>query len=392
MKTSLPQKILFVCALLLIGSSALADGKAGRLTVDRYLDWEDVANPRISPDGQQIVYERRWIDKINDKWETSLWITNANGSKKRFLVDGSSARWSPDGSRIAFLASGEPSGTQIFVRWMDAEGAVSQISRLTASPSNIAWAPDGESLAFQMVVAPKDDGRWRIDMPAKPKNADWTESPTIIERLNYRGDRIGYRPKGFRHIFTIPADGGTPHQVTEGDWHHDSFRWMSDGKSMVFQALRVEDAEYQWRESEIYTVDMATGDIRQLTKRRGPDGGPVPSPDGRYIAYTGFDWSDDTYIEDGIYVMGADGSNPRRIAGEMGRRPGNLTWAADGSGLYYSAAILGTSNLYFVPLSGEPRAVTNGNHMLGVSDIGKVARRWERSRATIYRRIWFHLR
>jgi dipeptidyl aminopeptidase/acylaminoacyl peptidase len=358
--------------LLVLGSSALADGKAGRLTVDRYLDWEDVADPQLSPDGRQIVYARRWIDKINDRWESSLWIMSADGSKKRFLVDGSSARWSPDGTRIAFLASGEPSGSQIFVRWMDAEGAVSQISRLTDSPSNIAWSPDGESIAFQMVVAPKDDGGWKkIDMPSKPKNADWTNPPTIIERLHYRRDRIGYFPKGFRHIFTIPADGGTPHQLTEGDWHHDSFRWMPDGKSIVFQSLRVEDAEYQWRESEIYAVDVTSGEIRPITKRKGPDGGPVPSPDGRYIAYTGYDFSDDTYIEDGMYVMNADGSNPRRIAGEMGRRPGNITWAEDGSGVYFNASIQGTSNLYFVPLSGEPRAVTEGNHMLRVSDIGK---------------------
>jgi len=370
MKKTILHQFVFLSVLLILCAPSAAQEKAGRLTVDRYLDWEDVANPQLSPDSRRIVYARRWVDGANDRWKTSLWIMGADGGRNRFLVDGSSPRWSPDGTQIAFLAAGEPQGTQIFVRWMDAEGAVSQVSRLAAPPSNINWSPDGKFIAFQMVVPPKDDGRWNIKMPARPKNANWTGSPVIIDRLQYRRDRIGYLPEGFRHIFVIPADGGTPRQVTNGNWHHDSFRWMPDGKSILFQSLRVEDSEYQWRESEIYAVDVASGGVRQLSRREGPDSGPVPSPDGRFIAYTGYDHSDDTYVEEGIYVMNADGSNPRRIAGEMGRRPGNMTWAADSSGLYFTAAVRGTSNLYLAPLNGDPRPITKGNHMLSVADIG----------------------
>ena len=371
MKTPYIPIQLFFFVLFFLGSSTPAQQEIGRLTVDRYLSWEDVENPQLSPDGQQIIYARRWVDAVNDNWETSLWIMNVDGKKNRFLVDGSSPKWSPDGTRIAFLASGKQGGTQLFVRWMDAEGAVSQVSRVTDSPSNITWSPDGNSIAFQMVVPPVDDGLWNINMPPKPNEADWTAKPTIIERLNYRRDRVGYHPKGYRHIFVIPADGGTPHRLTHGNWHHDSFKWMPDGKTIVFESLRIEDAEYQWRESEIYSVDVNSGNIRQLSKRKGPDRGPVPSPDGHYIAYTGHDWSDDTYIEEGLYFMKADGSKPERIAEEMGRRPGNLTWSEDGSGVYYTAAMNGTSNLYFAPLSGKPRPVTKGKHILRITDIGK---------------------
>ncbi|NIR37485.1 MAG: hypothetical protein GWN73_17220, partial [Actinobacteria bacterium] len=67
--------------------------------------------------------------------------------------------------------------------------------------------------------------------------------------------------------------------------------------------LRVEDAERQWRESEVYVVDAENGEIRQLTDRSGPDGDPVPSPDGRWIAYQGYDRTTDTYRETGLYVM-----------------------------------------------------------------------------------------
>ena len=143
-----------------------------RLTLDLYLEWERVSDPRISPDGQQIIYTRRWVDRMNDRWESSLWIMNADGSRNRFLTKGSSARWSPDGTRIAFLRSGEPSGSQIFVRWMDAEGATSQITRVERAPGSIAWAPDGNSIAFSMTV-PSDES-WPIKLPSRPKGAGTT--------------------------------------------------------------------------------------------------------------------------------------------------------------------------------------------------------------------------
>ena len=136
------------------------------LTVDHYLDWEQVNDPQLSPDGAQVIYTRRWVNKIEDKWESALWIMNADGSKNRFLVKGASARWSPDGTRITYLADGDPKGSQVFVRWMDAEGATSQITRVTESPAGLSWAPDGKSIAFTMLAKKEDN--WRISMPSAP--------------------------------------------------------------------------------------------------------------------------------------------------------------------------------------------------------------------------------
>src|SRR5690349_23709249 len=122
------------------------------LTVNHYLDWEQATDPQISPDGVQIVYTRRWVNKLEDKWESALWIMNADGSHNRFLLKGSDARWSPDGTRILYLADGEPKGTQLFVRWMDAEGASSQVTRVLEKPANSKWAPDGKSISFVILV------------------------------------------------------------------------------------------------------------------------------------------------------------------------------------------------------------------------------------------------
>lgn len=346
----------------------ISSRNAERLTLDLYLEWEQVADPQISPDGSQIVFTRRWVDKINDRWESSIWIMNADGSRQRKLVDGSSPRWSPDGTRIAFLARGEPRGTQIFVRWMDAEGAVTQITRVDHAPSGIAWSPDGKSIAFTMLVE-REPERWNIRLPARPEGARWVAEPKIVTWLDYRQDRVGYTDEGYRHIFVVPATGGTPRQLTDGNWNHSDPEWTPDGTHILFSSLRTEDAEYAWRESEIYAVNVATREIKQLTNRRGPDGNPKVSPDGKLVAYTGYDWTDDTYITNKLYVMGIDGSNPRQLAAELDRSPEDLTWAPDNSGVYFTAQDRGTSNLYFAPLNGPVRKVTEGTHLFSLSSV-----------------------
>jgi len=362
--------LLGVAAFALAGftpAPAVAQDGLETLDLETYLDWEWVGGPEISPDGSQIVYTRSWVDKVNDRRESSLWIMNADGSRNRFLVDGSSASWSPDGTRILYTANGEPDGSQIFVRWMDAEGATTQITRLEKSPSSIDWSPDGNTVSFTMTV--EGESPWRVKLPARPEGAKWTAEPKVVDRLNYRRDRVGFVDEGYSHVFVVPAEGGTPRQLTEGDWNHRQPAWSPDGVELYFASLRIEDAEYEWRESEIYAVNVETGSVRQVTTRHGPDSDPVPSPDGSLIAYQGQDWSDDTYVENGLYVMNRDGSNPRRIAGELGRGLGDLTWAADGSGVYFNTAMRGNANVWFAPVDGEARAVTEGNHMLRFSSI-----------------------
>ncbi|MEK6597476.1 MAG: S9 family peptidase, partial [Gemmatimonadota bacterium] len=228
--------------LLLAAALAWAPGLSGqqadsRLTLANYLDLEDVQNPVLSPDGRQIIFTRRWVDKTNDRWESSLWTMNADGSRMRFLVNGSGAHWSPDGTRIAFLAPGEPSGTQIFVRWMDAEGATTQITRVERPPNDIEWSPDGRSIAFQAMVPERE--RWDVSIPSAPQGAKWVESPRIVERLDYRQDRVGFTDQGYQQLFVVPADGGTPRQLTEGPYNAGSPTWTTDGTGILFTSLRV---------------------------------------------------------------------------------------------------------------------------------------------------------
>ena len=348
-----------------------------KISLPMFLDMVTVSDPEISPDGKQIVFTRRWVDKMNDKFESALYLMNADGSHQRFLVKGSGARWSPDGTRIAYMAEGEPKGNQIYVRWMDAEGAVTQVTRVEEPPANISWSPDSKSIAFIKLVPQKET--WNIKLPPRPEGAKWTADPTIVERLRYRADRQGLLPSGFRHIFTVSADGGAPRQLTTGNFNDGSagafggggLSWTPDAKEIIFGGLRLEDADYHNKESYIYAVSTDSGVVRQLTARKGQNQNPVVSPNGRYVAFTGYDYVQQAWKDSDLYVMSIDGSSPRAITPKLDRTPTGLMWNANSSGLYFTVSESGTRNLYYASLDSEVRKVTSGTHMLTVTSSTK---------------------
>ncbi len=368
--------LVAAAAFLILPAMVQAQAGAGARTLDleMYWDLQTAGNPEISPDGRQVIYTRGWIDKQSDRRRSEVWVMNADGTRKRALAEGSSPTWSPDGTRIAFLASRNGERNQINVRWMDDEGAVSQITRLEKAASNIRWSPDGRQIAFNMDV--DDKTSWSISMPKRPEGATWTSEPKVVERAVYRRDRQGYVDDAYTHIFVVSAEGGAVRQLTDGDWNHSSPEWTPDGRELVFSSLRVEDAELEWRHSEIYSVNVADGTLRQLTDRRGQDSGALPSPDGRSIAYLGDDWHTDTYRNRKVYLMDRDGSNPRVISGDFDRGVQDMMWAADGRGLYFTANSEGDRNLHYVSVNGGVREVTRGTHQISahsMSGNGRIA-------------------
>ena len=324
--------ITFLCAFVLSANAQTSSVK--KLTLDLFLDWEYVMNPQISPDGSQIVYTRRWTDKVNDKYENEIWITNADGSRNRFLLKGTSPVWSPDGKRIAYVAPGQPAGTQIFVKWMDSPDIGTQVSTLERPPANLAWSPDGKRIAFNMIVPAKS--QLKVTMPPRPEGAKWVEPARVIDRLNYRSDGSGFRPEGFMHIFVVSDTGGTARQLTDGDFNHNAPDWMNDSNTIVFSAVRKPDAEYIRFGTEIYALNIRTNQITPLTDRDGADQEPTVSPDGRFIAYVGNDRNEDTYNVQKLYVMDANGQNKRVLTETFDRSPFGLMWDADGSDIFFS--------------------------------------------------------
>src|SRR6204780_5722740 len=123
--------VLIVLLGVALRVGAADSGATGRFTVGRYLDLQSGSAPKISPDGSQILYTRTMIDKQSDKYQSAIWIVNADGSHHRFLAKGSGAIWSADGNSIAFLAPGKPKGAQIFALQLGVQGPPTQLTWLT---------------------------------------------------------------------------------------------------------------------------------------------------------------------------------------------------------------------------------------------------------------------
>ena len=359
---------LTLCAFLFLPAGVAPAGGKGddHLTLMDVFELEYASDPRIAPDGESVVYVRNFMDLMNDARRSNLWTIRFDGSEHRPITTGnenhSSPRFSPDGRRLLYVSSAGGSA-QLYVRWLDT-GQQAKLTQLTDGPSGLSWSPDGRWIAFSMRVP--ETPKPFAELPAKPKNAKWADPPIVIDSLLYRADGAGYLEKGYRHLFILPAEGGTPRQVTSGHFNHNSRPvWSPDSRSLIFSANRREGWEFDPLNSEIYEVAVADGSITTLTDRQGPDAGPVLSADGKQIAYVGFDDHEQGYEVRKLYMMNRDGSDVRVATESLDRSVYNLALPSGRLGVYFLFADQGETKLARVSTGGETQVLAR--HVGGTS-------------------------
>lgn len=314
---------------------------------------EYVSDPQISPDGTQVIYRRNGFDIMKDNSIGNLWIINIDGSSNRKLtsreVSESQARWSPNGDRIAFISSTNE-GAEVYMYWLKT-GQIAKLSQLEKSPGSLTWSPNGNHLAFTMFIAEKPPVIAK--MPAKPKGAEWAKPARITDRLKHEADGRGYMEPGFTHVFIIPSQGGSPRQLTKDNYNHQgSLSFSTNGKDIYFSSNRHENWEYDFRNSEIYKVNVTTKEITQLTTQQGPDYSPIVSPDGTKIAFISFKDKVQTYQLRQLYIMNIDGSERQLLSGSLDRSISNISWDNSGKGLYFTYDDKGNSKIAYITKGG----------------------------------------
>ncbi|HEU0097620.1 MAG TPA: S9 family peptidase [Allosphingosinicella sp.] len=352
----------FAVLLLFAAPAAAQEGPSRIFEARDLFSLEAASDPQISPDGSRIAYVRRSGDIMTDRMRPSIWLVDTRSGEQAPLAAGPGAhsqpRWSPDGRRLAYISTAEGGTAQLFVRWM-ASGESVRITGLPDSPTSLAWSPDGRQIAYTMFVP--GDGTKLGALPAKPEGAQWAPPLEVHSDIQYRTDEEGYLKPGFSHIFLVSADGGAPRQLSFGSVHDNGpLSWAADGRSIVFSSNRSPNWAREPLDSEVYALDLASGAIRALTDRRGPDSEPVVSPDGRLIAYTGFDDKRLGYQNAALYVMDRNGGSPRLLTGSLDRSVESPVWAADGRSIYVVYDDRGSRKVARVGLDGSVRTVAEG--------------------------------
>src|SRR6516225_1740249 len=267
----LTTRVLIVLAIFFAALPPVsrAQDNPHKLTAMDEFQLQQATDPQISPDGTKIVYVRRFADPMTDRRYANLWIINADGSEHRPLTTGNRSdtlpRWSPDGTRIAYLSDADGK-QQIYVRWMDS-GQTARITNVEEAPDAIAWSPDSKELSFSALVLGK--GPHLADLPAPPPGAKWADPPNAYNRLVYRFNGVGYLKPGFMQVFVVAADGGAPRQITTGDFPNGGSElggasrasWSPDGKFLIKSVNRHPESDHEYFDTNVYEFSVADGTI-----------------------------------------------------------------------------------------------------------------------------------
>lgn len=335
MKQQICKVSMLVCALTGLTTVSGSLSAAEPLQYEDVFQLEYVSQPQIHPTGDKVAFVRNRFDQAKDQRIGTIWLSDSKTAELTPLISGNADYWSPvwsaDGKKLAYIST-ESGSPQIHVRWLTS-GQQGQISYLPAAPADLSWSPDGQSLVFSMFtpVVSKNP----VQLPGKPEKNDWAKAPVYIDKMQYRADGRGYLPTGYRQLYWLSATGGTPLQLTSGDFDHaGEVSWQADGKAVYFSANRQSDIRAQAQNSEIYRLELATKQLTQITDRFGPDHAPALSPDGKWLAYLGFDDKKLAHQADQLYVKNLASGAIKALTADLDRAIDAFSWQQNSDGLY----------------------------------------------------------
>ncbi len=347
------------CALSLALSSGVMANDLSPLQLEDVFNLEYANQIDISNDGKQVYFVRNRMDIKTDRKFSNIWQVNTDDKQLMPVTSGVHQDFapvlSPSGDRLAFISTRDGSA-QLYVKWLST-GALSKISNLTQSPSKPTWTPDGKSLVFSMFVPAK--AKNPVNLPGKPEGAKWADPAVFIDDVYYRADGAGYTKAGFNQLFSISAQGGNATQLSHGDFDHGGkLSFSGDGNTLYFSANRHADAELKPINSEIYALDLQTKEITEVTDRNGPDNQPQVSPNGRYLAYTGYDDKLTNYENTQLYIRDLKSGETQSLTPDFDRSVGDIQWSGDSKGIYFSYDSEGQTTLAYQPLRGKHTVIT----------------------------------
>jgi len=325
-----------------------------------------VTDPQLSPDGRRAAFVVTTLSEERDEYLSNIWVVDvAGGAPRRFTAGPRrdlEPRWSPDGSRLAFLSERTAKDKlQLYVMPADG-GEATKLTALDNGVSAIAWAPDGARLAFVSAVGgykePEGEDEKRKSRPAR-----------VITSVKYRFNGEGFIYDRRPHVFVVSLDGASPTQITDGDFIDADPTWSPDGESLVFASAR-HGARDDDDASDLWRVPAKGGTPQRLTATAGPVMLPAFSPDGRTIAFLARAELNAYGRNVQLFTVPADGGQATCVTSALDRSCGALhvrpSWSPDGRSLTVAAEDRGDIGLWRVAATGSaaPQRIVGGERVL----------------------------
>jgi len=335
-------------------------------TVNDVAKIRTISDVRISPDGSKVAFTVESMNLEANKQDRDIYlVSTSDGEPVNLTKDGgsSSPRWSPNGSKIAFMSSKEGK-TSIWL--MDCGGENKrkitdfEVSNASLGPTgeSLCWSPDGSMIAFLASLEP-------VDRERKIK---------VIDRIMYKAF-YGYSDMRRRHIFVVSTLGyESPRQLTFGDYDEHSLCWSPDGREIAFISNRTGMDDFNMH-TDLWVASVETGEIRRITSTKGAEYNPTWSPKGDKIAYTArtrANTSNESTPEDAhVWVVNADGTEPTDLIPKLDRTCTAPHWTADGRKILFTAPDQGRTMIYSVSPEGEVAQLTTGSRTISLLSVAK---------------------
>ena len=325
-----------------------------------------VTDPQLSPDGRRIAFVVTSLSEERDEYLSNIWVVDVAGGEPRRFTAGPrrdiEPRWSPDGTRLAFLSERAPKDKlQLYVMPADG-GEPTKLTALENGVGSVAWSPDGTRLALVSAVGgerePESEEEKRKSRPAR-----------VITSVKYRFNGEGFIYDRRPHVFVISTDGAAAVQLTDGDFADADPTWAPDSQSIVFASARHAERDDD-DASDLWRVPAKGGPPQRLTATTGPVALPSFSPDGRSVAYLARPGRNGYGRNIRLFVVPADGGDAACLTSLLDRSCGALhvrpLWSPDGRSIVVAAEDRGDSGLWRVATSGgeAPARIVGGERVL----------------------------
>ncbi len=303
-------------------------------------------------DGTRVAYVVKALGREQDDYVGNIHVA-CDGRTLQFTSGDkdSTPRWSPDCKALAFL-SGRAEKSQIFVIRTDG-GEAFQLTKQRLGAGEPVWSRDSRLIAFagptEFPKAPDTASEEKEEKRPKTK---------IIDRALYKLDGSGFTFDRRSHIFTVDVESKEVRQLTDGDCNDRSPTWSPDGRHVAFAANRSEDWDTR-RGSDIWMVSVEGGSPRRITHGHGSWSSPVFSPDGSNLAFVGFTIDDegesDNYSQ--LWITDWSGSENRNLLADTDFAVGRSLasdWVIAGDpglvwnhcGLFFPVSVKGASAIF----------------------------------------------